>query len=331
MFGSAWIRSLPLLPEDAMDQQHQTRESTRQREPLALPSAERDHWLTTETRGREVFRTLVEDWLKHNGWSLAVTSRLAELALLAQAREPLPDWTAGMPLKAGQWVNHRGHAWEAIGSPVSEPAEDAPGWRDVGLTSRLHASGLNLFLRRKTRGLTSTFFLEIGRLNEWIAAVQRGEREKPEDPRLSDAVAQAVVLSDAEGVLGPEKMLSIAIGRLDAPALPNRPGQTLDTSKAPGVPARKLRKALALADLDPVEDWETIRALYPTKDAERLQRLQQVLHGLHTWTAQEEEDEAVGTVELLKALEALGKGKAEDPAAEAPALPAVDVKAVTVS
>jgi hypothetical protein len=282
-----------------MDQQHQTRESTRQREPLALPSGERDHWLTTETRGREVFRTLVEDWLKHNGWSLAVTSRLAELALLAQAREPMPDWTAGMPLKAGQWVNHRGHAWEAIGSPVSEPAEDAPGWRDVGLTSRLHASGLNLFLRRRTRGLTSTFFLEIGRLNEWIGAVQRGEREKPVDPRLTDAVAQAVVLSNVEGVLGPEQMLSIAIGRLEAPALPNKGGQTLGSSKTQGVPARTLRRALALADLDPVEDWETIKA--------------------------------VGTVELLKALEALGKGKAEDPAAEAPALPGVDVKAVTVS
>ena len=83
-------------------------------------------WIQSEAMGRERLRLLIEQWLKRNSWSLAVVSRLCELALLAEATQPVPDWTAGMPLQSGAWVNHRGHAWEAIGAPVSEPAGCTP-------------------------------------------------------------------------------------------------------------------------------------------------------------------------------------------------------------
>lgn len=279
----------------------------RLREPApAADAAERELWLTTETTGRDRFRSLLQQWLKINGWSLAVTSRLAELALLAKAGEPIPDWMAGMPLTAGSWVNHRGHAWEAIGLPRSEPAADNPGWREVGLTSRLHASGINLFLRGKNRTLTSTFFLEVGRLNEWIAAVQAGNSAAPQEDRLQGLVIQATVLRDEEGVLGPEEMLSIAVGRLMPPALGQPKRLTATTSSAElVVPARALRAAAAGAGLDIVEDWQQIADLYPSDDPQRLSRLQQVLLGQSSWSTAEAEDEHLASQVLLQKLEGL--------------------------
>lgn len=286
--------------------------------------AQRDDWLTTEIRGREQFRLLLQQWLRRNNWSLAVTSRLAELALLSHASVPLPDWTAGMPLEAGVWVNHRGHAWEAIGSPLSEPVDGDPGWRELGLTSRLHPSGMNLFLRGKNRTLTSTFFLEVGRLNEWVAAVQAGKAAAPTEPRLSELVAAATVLADDQGALGPEELLSIAIGRMTAPLL-DQAGATSSQPSIGGVPARQLRAAAAAAGLDIIEDWEEIARMYPTTDQARLERLQQVLRGIASWDPEQEEDERVATVVLLQALE--DRRAQITTAAATPALP----QAITVS
>jgi hypothetical protein len=220
-----------------MDQQQQM-----SRPPGSEPVA-RDHWLITEQSGREVLRSLIEQWLDHNGWSLAVTSRLAELALLARSSEPIPEWVAGMSLQAGQWVKHRGHVWEAIGTPASEPADDVPGWREVSLTSRLHSSGLNLFLRRKSRSLASTFFLELGRLNEWVAAVQAGKQAAPTDQRLRDCVASAHVLRDQQGVFGPEELLSIAISRLTPEPLVKKQAAAEQERPPECISGRTLRKA----------------------------------------------------------------------------------------
>lgn len=285
---------------------HQPKASRpRDPEPPADGSA-REHWLTTEATGRERFRSLLQQWLKVNGWSLAVTSRLAELALLAKAMEPIPDWMAGMPLPSGRWVNHRGHAWEAIGEPRSEPAADDPGWREVGLTSRLHASGINLFLRGRNRTLTSTFFLEVGRLNEWVAAVQAGKAAVPQEARLQELVSQATVLRDEEGVLGPEEMLSIAVGRMLPPALSKSGGAAAATGSAEAVvPARALRAAAAGAGLDIIDDWQQIAGLYPSDDPERLNRLQQVLLGQTHWSTEEAEDEQLASLVLLQKLECL--------------------------
>jgi len=306
MFGSVWIRPPPHRLEYAMALPHQPKPQ-RPRDPAPpADDAAREHWLTTETTGRERFRSLLQHWLKANGWSLAVTSRLAELALLAKAGEPIPDWMAGMPLSSGSWVNHRGHAWEAIGEPRSEPAADNPGWREVGLTSRLHASGINLFLRGKNRTLTSTFFLEVGRLNEWIAAVQAGKAPAPQEVRLQELVSQATVLRDEEGVLGPEEMLSIAVGRLMPPTMndPEEPPASAASVEAM-VPARALRAAAAHAGLDIIEDWQQIAELYPTDDPQRLSRLQQVLLGQSHWSTSEAEDEHLASQVLLQQLNCL--------------------------
>ncbi len=266
----------------------------------APPGASRDHWLTTETIGRERFRVLLKQWLERNGWSLAVTSRLAELALLAASDAPVPDWAAGMPLQPGDWVNHKGHAWEAIGTPLSEPAEGDSGWREVGLTSRLHASGLNLFLRGKNRTLTSTFFLEVGRLNEWVADVKSGKRPPPEEARLQELLRQAAAITDEQGALGPEEMLSIAVGRIQPPPWPGSPALS---EAGEGVPARQLRAAAAAAGLDIIEDWPAIAAMYPSTDPARLERLQQVLRGLGQWDQGQEEDERLACLVLLQKLQ----------------------------
>ena len=282
-----------------MDQQQQLSPSPGS-EPLT-PAA-RAHWLNQEQSGREVLRSLIWQWLDHNGWSLAVTSRLAELALLAQSSEPILEWTAGMPLQAGQWVNHRGHIWEAIGMPASEPVEGAAGWRDVSLSSRLHSSGLNLFLRSKSRALASTFFLELGRLNEWVAAVQAGKRAAPTDQRLRDCVASAHVLrDDQQRVIGPEEMLSIALGRLTP--------TPLDNSRAAADPppecisGRTLRAAASAAGLDIVDDWVQIAALYPNQKPEQVEYLKRVLLGTATWGPEKVECEQLATQVLLQRLE----------------------------
>lgn len=268
-----------------------------------MPTADRGQWLTAEVSGREAFRSLIERWLDRNGWSLAVTSRLAELALLAQADEPVPDWAAGMPLSPGAWVNHRGHAWEAIGTPASEPGEGATGWRDVSLTSRLHSSGLNLFLRRKTRSLTSTFFLELGRLNEWLADVQDGKHAAPADQRLRETVASAYVLGDEKGAFGPEELLSIAIGRLIPEPLSGGLGGELEQASQECVSGRALRKACIDAGLDIVEDWAQIAGLYPGKEPHRQERLRQVLLGAAVWGPEQLSDELLATQVLLQRLE----------------------------
>lgn len=266
----------------------------------AFTGAGRDHWLTTETIGRERFRVLLKQWLARNNWSLAVTSRLAELALLAASDSPVPDWAAGMPLQPGDWVNHKGHAWEAIGSPLSEPADSDPGWREVGLTSRLHASGLNLFLRGKNRTLTSTFFLEVGRLNEWVADVKAGKRPPPEEGRLQELLNQAAAITDEQGALGPEEMFSIAVGRIQPPPWP---GTAAPSEAGDGVPARQLRAAAAAAGLDIIEDWQAIAAMYPTTDPTRLERLQQVMRGLGQWDQGQEDDERLACLVLLQNLQ----------------------------
>jgi hypothetical protein len=282
-----------------MDQQQQQLSPSPGSDPLT-PAA-RDHWLTTEQNGREVLRSLIEQWLDHNGWSLAVTSRLAELALLARSSEPILEWVAGMSLQAGQWVNHRGHVWEAIGTPASEPADDVPGWREVSLSSRLHSSGLNLFLRRKSRSLASTFFLELGRLNEWVAAVQAGKQAAPKDQRLRDCVASAHVLRDQQGIFGPEEMLSIAIGRLTPTPLDNR--RTVADPPPECISGRTLRKAASAAGLDIVDDWDQIAALYPGQEPERQEYLKRVLLGTATWGPEQVEGEQLATQVLLHRLE----------------------------
>lgn len=276
---------------------------------------DRGRWLIMETIGRDRFRALVEQWLKRNNWSFAVASRLAELALLAQAKVPVPDWIAGMPLEPGSWVNHKGHTWEAVGTPLSEPAEGVAGWLDKGLTSRLHASGLNLFLRNKSRSLTTTFLLELGRLNEWVARVQAGQAAPPTEQRLRDLVTSATVISDEEGALGPEELLSIAIGRTDPPPWPGEIATDAATTVA--VPARQLRAAAAAAGLDIIDDWQTISSMYPTANQRRLDRLQQVLRGLAQWDPQQEEDEQAACLVLLQRLQqhaeqAAGKDAAAD-------------------
>jgi hypothetical protein len=280
-----------------MDQQQQM-----SRPPGSEPVA-RDHWLITEQSGREVLRSLIEQWLDHNGWSLAVTSRLAELALLARSSEPILEWVAGMSLQAGQWVNHRGHVWEAIGTPASEPADDVPGWREVSLTSRLHSSGLNLFLRRKSRSLASTFFLELGRLNEWVAAVQAGKQAAPTDQRLRDCVASAHVLRDQQGVFGPEELLSIAIGRLTPEPLVKKQAAAEQERPPECISGRTLRKAAIDAGLDIVEDWAQIVELYPGKEPERQKFLRLVLLGTETWGPEQVEGEQLATQVLLQRLE----------------------------
>ena len=282
-----------------MDQQQQQLS----RLPGSDTPAAQGHWLTYEQSGREVLRSLIEQWLDHNGWSLAVTSRLAELALLAQASEPVLDWVAGMPLQAGQWVNHRGHIWEAIGTPASEPADDVPGWRDVSLSSRLHASGLNLFLRSKSRSLASTFFLELGRLNEWVAAVQAGKQAAPTDQRLRDCVASAHVLRDQQGVFGPEELLSIALGRLTPTPLDGR--RAAADLPPECISGRTLRKAASGAGLDIVDDWDQIAALYPGQEPERQEHLKRVLLGTATWGPEQVEAEQLATQVLLHRLEEL--------------------------
>jgi hypothetical protein len=284
-----------------MNQQRQQLSQFAGSQPL-IPAA-RDHWLTTEQSGREVLRSLIEQWLEHNGWSLAVTSRLAELALLARSSEPVLEWVAGMSLQEGQWVNHRGHVWEAIGTPASEPADDAPGWRDVSLTSRLHSSGLNLFLRRKSRNLASTFFLELGRLNEWVAGVQAGTQAAPTDQRLRDCVASAHVLGDVEGTFGPEELLSIAIGRLTPEPLVKKQAAAEQQRHPECISGRTLRKAATDAGLDIVEDWAQILELYPGKERERQTFLRQVLLGTETWGPEQVDGEQLATQVLLQRLE----------------------------
>jgi hypothetical protein len=283
-----------------MDQQQQL---SRPPGSEPLTSAARGHWLSTEGSGREVLRSLIEQWLDHNGWSLAVTSRLAELALLARSSEPILEWVAGMPLQAGQWVNHRGHVWEAIGTPASEPADDVPGWREISLTSRLHSSGLNLFLRRKSRTLASTFFLELGRLNEWVAAVQAGKQAAPTDQRLRDCVASAHVLRDQQGVFGPEELLSIALGRLTPEPLVKKQAAAEQQRPPECISGRTLRQAASAAGLDIVDDWAQIVGLYPGKEPERQEFLRLVLLGTETWGPEQGEGEQLATQVLLQRLE----------------------------
>lgn len=283
-----------------MDQQQQL---SRPPGSEPLTSAARGHWLSTEGSGREVLRSLIEQWLDHNGWSLAVTSRLAELALLARSSEPILEWVAGMPLQAGQWVNHRGHVWEAIGTPASEPADDVPGWREISLTSRLHSSGLNLFLRRKSRSLASTFFLELGRLNEWVAAVQAGKQAAPTDQRLRDCVASAHVLRDQQGVFGPEELLSIALGRLTPEPLVKKQAAAEQQRPPECISGRTLRQAASAAGLDIVDDWAQIVGLYPGKEPERQEFLRLVLLGTETWGPEQVEGEQLATQVLLQRLE----------------------------
>jgi hypothetical protein len=318
MFGSARIRTNSPIEEDTMTQQLSS-----SRLPM-VPSAEGSEqcaWLNAESSGRDRFRVLLQQWLKRNQWSLAVVSRLAELSLLASAKVPVPDWSAGMGLDDGALVNHRGHAWRAVGRPLSEPTEGDAGWHELGLTSRLHASGLNLFLRNRTRNLTCSFLLELGRLNLWVADVQAGRSSAPADRRLRDLVKGATLLSDEQGALGPEELLGIAVGRLDPPPWP---GQLATGAQAIGsVPARQLRAAAAAAGLDIVDDWETIASLYPSSDPARLGQLQQVLRGTSQWSDQEEDDERAACLVLLQRLKNQGAQGDEQEAAADTVIPAV--------
>jgi hypothetical protein len=282
-----------------MSQQQCKSRSTVGAAPLAADEAV--DWLSKEAIGRERFRVLLQQWLRRNNWSLAVVQRLSELALLATSDVPVTPWSAGMALQPGDWVNHRGHVWEAIGQPISEPAEGDAGWREKALTKRLHASGLNLFLRNRNRTLASTFLLELGRLNEWVADVKAGTAQPPAESRLRELVLAAETISDEDGPLGCEELLSIAVGRLMPPPWPR--AATAPSTAETGVPARQLRAAAAAAGLDIVEDWEVIASMYPTKDPSRLERLQQVLRGVGQWDPLQEEDEQAACLVLLKQLQ----------------------------
>lgn len=267
-------------------------------------------WLNYEALGRERLRLLLQQWFKRNGWSLAVVSRLAELSLLGMSERPVPDWAAGMPLQSGDWVNHRGHVWEAQGTPLTEPAE-ASGWIDHGLTCRLHASGLNLYLRNRKAKLTVTFLCEMGRLNEWVARVQLGQASAPSDARLKELVASATVIRDSDGPLGPEELLGIVAMRLDPPLWPDETATTC--AKQGLVSARQLRAAAAAAGLDIIEDWAKLASFYPSEAPDRLARLQQVLTGLAQWDDDQAENEHAACVILLERLRELAGQRPEAP------------------
>jgi len=252
-------------------------------------------------RGREAFRTLVGRWMAASGWSYATISELAELAVTDIEAAGLPKFRGGE--REGEVFVCNGHVWKALvdlGSqhlaPIySNSRESTESWdhavfAHVAALRRLFPSQVNNLLRGLTQNCYAVTFDAIGSLNEWLAAVKNGTRNAPSDERLAQAAADGVVIQDEQGLFGPEEFLGVYLGLIELPSMFSLLSEQ-EASEISGHLGKLIRQSMAIAELDLVQDWPKFLAMYPSSDAGRRRRLQEVALGLQKWTGEDVRNE----------------------------------------
>lgn len=259
--------------------------------------------LRRHDRGWEALRAMVSRWMARSSWSYMLMAELAEQAIRDVEAPGVPDFDPNA--KKGQLLVANGHVWLVLKdlkgkvlAPVHEAGEGRRGgwnvdeehFQHVAPVRRVFSSQINNLLRGQTRNVYAVLFDGLGVLNEWIDSIQGGQRPMPESDRLSEGVRNAVVIRDSEGAFGPEEFLSVFLGRMEIPEILSEPSEQ-EADEISQKLARKVRGAMAAAQLDLVEDWPELVACYPSASPDRLRLLRDVVLGLRPWPASQVRDE----------------------------------------
>jgi len=219
---------------------------------------------------------------------------LAESAVIALAATGIPVMTSAGAYEAGELRIANGHVWRATrdGSGAAMPKlnQESPDWERVATVRRIFASQINNLQRQLLKQVSPIIFDSYGVLNKYIAAVRSGQLPPPQSATLARHVANAVTISDSEGLYGAEEFLSVYRGLLQPeitePVINDQEARAISAAVA-----KRIREGIQSCGLDLVDDWSQFIACYPTSNPVRLTRIKEVALGLGTWSADQVRDE----------------------------------------
>lgn len=265
---------------------------------------------------------MLSQWMERSGWSYQVMAELGELSMTIRDAADVQEAAAGS-YQAGDVIRHNGHVWRCkrstslvedaglvIDGPIYGKEKQYPDWEHLQTLRRLHASQVNLMILGRSATVTASALDAFGVLNEWLADM-RGQGMKLADQRLADKAAAGWVIQDGDGIFGPEEFLSVFLGRLTPPTDLTRYSleQASQLSHDLG---KRIRKAMADAGLDHIDDWARFVAVYPGESRERQHQLRLVTLGQGQWTPEQIESEEIAVAGAIKRLQRLQRRSAAE-------------------
>ena len=266
-----------------------------------------------DINGHESFYGLIRSWINRSGWSFRAIAELAECAYRHETVPGVPDWQPGKTYELGALVVHDGVAYQALNETSEEPCKDSQQWRRGPSLRRVYPSQIHKMSHGSVQLINTDTFEALGTLNLYLVKLRSGEAKPPAAKRLAKEAKSGFILEDSDGPLGPEELLSIYLGRLQPPItlafMSER--QSAELCRDLG---KRFRAAVAAAGMDIIEDWATLAAMHPSKDAARLRKLREIILGQGQWSATQVEDEEFALEVLIAQLKKLSKspGQAEN-------------------
>jgi hypothetical protein len=259
---------------------------------------------------------MLSQWMERSGWSYQVLAELGEISMTMRDAPDVQLAAAGS-YRPGDVMRHSGHVWRCkkattlvdvggsvIDGPIYGKEKLFPDWEHLQTLRRLHASQVNLIILGRNATVTASALDAFGVLNEWLADI-RGQGVKIDDQRLAEKAAAGWVIQDSDGIYGPEEFLSVFLGRLTPPTdlTQYSPEQASELSHELG---KRIRKAMADAGLDHIDDWARFLAAYPGESRERQHQLRLVTLGQGSWTPEQIESEEIAVAGAIKRLQRTG-------------------------
>ena len=263
--------------------------------------------LNRYARGQEVFAALTRSWMARSGWSYAAMADLAEAAVIALEASGIPVMEQASTYAKGDLRIANGHVWRAkqagSGSSATIPklSQESTDWERVATVRRIFASQINNLQRQLLKQVSPIIFDSYGLLNKYIDAVQKGKLLPPKNQVLARHIANAITITDEQGLYGAEEFFSVYLGNL-TPQITEPVVNDQEARSISAAVAKRIREGIQTCGLDLVEDWAQFLACYPTSNPVRLTRIREVALGLGTWSADQVRDEEAAVAIALTRL-----------------------------
>ena len=263
--------------------------------------------LNRYARGQEVFAALTRSWMARSGWSYAAMADLAEAAVIALEANGIPVMEQASTYAKGDLRIANGHVWRALqdgsGSSASIPKlnQESTDWERVATVRRIFASQINSLQRQLSKQVSPIIFDSYGLLNKYIDAVQKNKLPPPKNQVLARHIANAITISDEQGLYGAEEFFSVYLGNL-TPQITEPVVNDQEARSISAAVAKRIREGIQTCGLDLIEDWAQFLACYPTSNPVRLTRIREVALGLGTWSADQVRDEEAAVAIALARL-----------------------------
>ena len=149
--------------------------------------------------------------------------------------------------------------------------------------------------------MSPIIFDSYGLLNKYIDAVQKNKLPPPKNQVLARHIANAITITDEQGLYGAEEFFSVYLGNL-TPQITEPVVNDQEARSISAAVAKRIREGIQTCGLDLIEDWAQFLACYPTSNPVRLTRIREVALGLGTWSADQVRDEEAAVAIALARL-----------------------------